>query len=419
MGAPEVGSVEVRALASEAEVAAYFELAAATFPGYQQFHCTPAPGGSVAAGWRRFVLETPGFEPARLRGAFRDGALLGGLIHEERSLYVGPARLRSGYVGAVVVDPCWRGQGVATALLRDSTALARSRRQALIVLRGIADFYAAFGYVDVFETTEHAVDPARVLALPDPGYVVRPATERDAPALLALYDRHYGGRTGAYARSLPLQRHLLRHREEPPLLALDRAGQPRGYLILSGAGDRAGAVEAAADCWPAALALLRRHARARPQPPAELRWPLPPDAPSYYLLADHLPLRSETRSRPNAGWMARLADLEALFDRLLPLWRERWRRARVGWRGSLCLAVDEARCRLRLGDRELARQTEPSPHERELRLSPAALTQLIFGARPIAWLAAQPDQELPPDLAEVLAVLFPTGTAFYPFSNRC
>jgi hypothetical protein len=75
VGAPGLGSVEVRALAFEAEVAAYFELAAATFPGYQRFPCTPRPGGSVAAGWRRFVLETPGFEPARLRGAFRDGEL--------------------------------------------------------------------------------------------------------------------------------------------------------------------------------------------------------------------------------------------------------------------------------------------------------------------------------------------------------
>jgi GNAT superfamily N-acetyltransferase len=412
-------TVEVRPLASEAEVAAYFELAAATFPGYQQFHCTPTPDGSVAAGWRRFVLEAPDFEPASLRGAFRDGRLLGGLIHEQRPLQVGSARLPSGYIGGVVVDPRWRGQGVATSLMRDATACARSRGQALLVLRGIADFYAAFGYVDVFETTEHAVDPARVLALPDPGLVVRPATGQDAAALLALYDRHYGQRTGAYARSLAQQHHLLRHRDEPPLLALDPADQPCGYLLLGRAGDGSSAVEAAADSWPAALALLRHHARARADPPAELRWPLPSDAPTYYLLADHLPLRSETRSRPNAGWMARLADVGALFDGLLPLWRDRWRRARLDWRGSLALAVEGARCPLRLGDGQLARVADPAADGPEVRLSPGVLAQLLFGARPVAWAAAQPGQEVPADLAEPLAALFPVGVAFYPFSNRC
>jgi hypothetical protein len=318
----------------------------------------------------------------------------------------------------VVVDPGARRQGVASALMHDATAYGRARGQALIVLRGIADFYAAFGYADVFETPEHALDPARVLALPDPGQAARPARDEDAAALLALYERHYGGRTGAYARSLAQQRHLLRHRDEPPLLALDRTGRPRGYLLLGRSGDGAGAVEAAADCWPAALALLQAHARAR-DGVAELRWPLPPDAPTYYLLADHLPLRSETRSRPNAGWMARPADLEALLDGLLPLWADRWRRARLGWRGSLILRVEGARCCLRLDDGELTREAAPAADARELCLTPAVLTQLAFGARPVAWAAAQPGQDVAPDLVDQLTVLFPTSTAFYPFSNRC
>jgi hypothetical protein len=287
--------------------------------------------------------------------------------------------------------------------MRDSTALARARGQALIVLRGIADFYGAFDYVDVFETTEHVVDPALVLARPDPGLPVRPAGQEDAAALLALYERHYGGRTGAYARSPALQRHLLRHRAEPPLLALDGDGRPRGYLI-PGRADDGGAVEAAADDWPAALALLQAHARARPDA-AELRWPLPPAGPTYWALADHLPLRSETRSRPNAGWMARPGDLVALLEGLRPLWEERWRRARVGWQGTLVLAVEEARCRLALGDGD----------EREVRLTAGVLTRLVFGGRPIEWAG----ELIPEELREVMAVLFPPGVAFYPFSNRC
>ena len=291
-------SVEVRALAGQAEVEAYFALAAATFPGYQRFHSTPEPGGSLAAGWRQFVLETPGFDPASLRGAFRDGALLGGLIHEQRQLYVGAASLPSGYIGGVVVDPRSRGQGVASALMRASTELARQRAPGADRPARHSRLLRRLRLRRRLRDGRAADRPGRRPGQARPRPAVRPAAEADAPALLALYERHYAGRTGAYARALPLQRHLLRHRREPPRLALDGRGRPRGYLIASGAGDGSGAVEAAADDWPAALALLRWHATARGEPPAQLRWPLPLDGPTYYLLAEHLPLRTEIRSRP-------------------------------------------------------------------------------------------------------------------------
>jgi GNAT superfamily N-acetyltransferase len=427
MIAPDVtdrngGTISARALESDAEVATYFELAAATFPGYQRTHCTPSPGGSLAAGWRGFVLETPGFQPDYLRGAFLDGVLVGGCIHEERWLHVASARLRSGYVGGVVVDPRFRGRGIASVLMRDSIELGRQRGQGVIVLRGIPDFYGAFGYVDVFETTEHVVDPAHVLALPEPEYVVRPATLDDAPALLALYDRHHARRTGAYSRSLELQRHLVRHRDVPPVLAIAPDGTPDGYLLVSGAADGGAAVEAVADCWPAALALLRHHARARTTPPVELRWPLPRAGVTYYLLADHLQLRSETKSRPNAGWMARPGDLEALLDALTPLWRERWRKARLDYRGAVALRVEGVRRRLELDDGKLScvpGGTGGVAEEREIALTAGALTQLVFGTRPAAWVAAQPGERVPADLVDVLAALCPSGEAFYPFSNRC
>src|SRR5262249_42324930 len=65
----------VRALAGDAEVDAFFALAAATFPGYQRVHCTPAPDGDVGAGWRRFVEGMPAFRLGHLRGAFVDDRL--------------------------------------------------------------------------------------------------------------------------------------------------------------------------------------------------------------------------------------------------------------------------------------------------------------------------------------------------------
>jgi hypothetical protein len=166
----------------------------------------------------------------------------------------------------------------------------------------------------------------------------------------------------------------------------------------------------AADDWPAALALLREHAGRAP-PAAELRWPLPPDSPTYYRLADHLPLRSETRSRPDAGWMARPGALGALFDGLVPIWRARWRQAGGGWSGSLAIEVEGERCCLALAGGDLRRVDAPGPGATALPLTPATLARLVFGHRPAGWLV--------PDAPPALDVLFPTGTAWYPASNRC
>jgi len=404
------GTVVVRPLAGDREVDAFFALATATFAGYQRVHSTPAPGGSVAAGWRRFVEGMPAFRPTHLRGAFDDGGrLLGGYLHEERWLRVGGVPLRSGYVGAVVVEPAYRGRGVAAALMLDGVALARREEQALLVLRGIADYYGRFGYADVMETTEHCVDPTHVLAHDPPGPRVRPATVDDAPALLAIHERHYAAYTGSYVRTLAQQAHFLRHRGEPPLVAVDAAGVPSGYLLLPGGSDRAAAVEAAADSWPAALALLQYHAACAAGAP-ELRWPLPPGSTTHCLLADHLPLRGETRSRPNAGFMARPGSVAALFDGLVPLWRERWRRVRPTWSGVLVLDVEGVCCCLELTD-DLRRLARAPTGACVVALTPQSLAQLVFGFRPARQLAIGPPA--------ALDVLFPPGVGWYPASNRC
>jgi GNAT superfamily N-acetyltransferase len=456
MTLPGAAPLTVRALAGDAEADTYFALAAAAFPGYLRTHCAPAPGGSLATGWRRFVDEAPGRVPGQIRGAFRAGALVGGYLHEERWLRVGGdpgtgwrpapsgasrasegaagAPLRSGYVGAVVTHPAHRGQGVGSALMRDAVALAASRRQALLVLRGIPDFYHRFAYADAMEVTEHAVERERVLALPDPGWRIRPAGLADAAPLLSLYERHYAGYTGGYARSLAHQEHLLRHRTSPPTIALDpTTGEPRGYLLLPGiAGPApvAAAVEAAADTWPATLALLRHHAARAPEA-RELRWPLPPDSATYYQLADHLPLRSETRSRPDAGLMARPGHLGALCDGLLPLWRLRWSGVRCAWTGALSIEVPQTGggdghgpgagepewwVHLELRPGELRRLDAPARGTRAVRLGPAALTRLVFGYRPVGRLSRA---RVPADLVEPLGVLFPAGSAWYAASNRC
>jgi GNAT superfamily N-acetyltransferase len=247
-------TILVRALEHDAEIDAFCALAATTFAGFFRSHCTPEPDGSLAHGWRRFNEDDPGFEASRLRGAFVDDTLVGGYIHDERWLCLDNARLRTGYIGVVLTNPSQRGLGVGSALMRDSIDFARTRRQALLILRGIPDFYHRFGFTDVMEVTEHAVESERVLGLQVDGMHVRLASLDDAPALLELYERHYYPFTGAFSRTLGQQQHLIRQRSNPPLLAVDDADHALAAALLSCIADRSLAVEAVADTRLAALA---------------------------------------------------------------------------------------------------------------------------------------------------------------------
>ena len=72
-----------------------------------------------------------------MRGAFTGNAYLGGYLIEERLLRVGPARVRTGCIGVVVVHPEHRGQGIGKALMRDAFDHARARGQVLLLLHGL------------------------------------------------------------------------------------------------------------------------------------------------------------------------------------------------------------------------------------------------------------------------------------------
>lgn len=418
---PDDGAI-VRPASTPSEVDAFFRLATRTF-------APEAPLESAAGDWRDYLLSSPDFHPAQLRGAFRGDEYLGGCIVHERTLRLGPARIWTACVGAVAVHPDRRRCGVASTLLSDAAAFARERGHGLLLLDGIPDFYHRFGYADVLDVARHAVDRRTVLELPASPCRVRSATVDDAPALLALYERHCGHYPGSFERNLTAQAHQIQGElpGNPPFLALSSDGEVRGYLIFGPGPRRARAKEIAAEDWPAALALLQHHARLLddlPEPPAELIWPLPEDSPTFYALTDHVTVRTESKRVWRGGWMARPADLSALLEALLPLWRERWTRRRLRWDGALELTIvadgtddpgavfgiELERDGARLSDR-------PGSAALSVRLSAQALAQLVFSYRPIRWIAAQPGQSVPDAALPALEALFPLVRTWIPGSD--
>ena len=334
---------------------------------------------------------------------------------QERWLCVESSRLRIGCIGGVVTHQDYRHQGVATALMQDALAYAQSRQYGFLLLHGIPDYYQQHGFIDVIEDMPHHAI-GRVL-IPDRASercFVRVAELSDASALLALYVDHYGASMCTFAptRELERQVHYLKNwpEEHLPLLAFNGEGKPEGYLLLSRRRGQYVAYEVAANTWPAVLALLHYEKNVyggERESQAEVYWPLPLTDATYYLLADHLPMRSEIDSYPDGGWMARMVSFPSLVQSLLPLWQGRWQKHRIEWTGVLALAVDEDKCMLELSPSLVRLVDRLFSEEQEVRFSQQVFTQLVFGFRPVTWATIQASQHVPGELVPILDVLFP------------
>lgn len=418
-------SLTVRPLVPGEEYNRYFSLSNTAF--------SSRPSEEEARDWQRFLLQSPTYRTEQVRGAFREEQLLGGYTMHERMMRMGEARISTGCIGSVVTMPEARKQGVATALLHDALAFAREHHHALLLLDGIPNFYFRYGYTDMFDVTVVEVDRSALLAQPDPQHQVRPATVEDAPALLALYQRHAGAYTGSFERSLESQVHRERNRRLPCVVALTAQGEIEGYLVHGSDDELAEGREVAADNWDALLALLRYHAQLceSNQPvPTTLLYFLPFDAPMTHWLIDTLavPDTSQWHSPSTewgvrglsyhhrfTGWMSSLVDFPLLLDSMLPELQARWQRALAQWTGEIMLTVEGQSCVLQLDGAHLRLADSPSAIYSQVELTPQALVQLVFGYRPLASLTSI--AYLPEDVQSALMVLFPQGHTWIPRSD--
>lgn len=408
---------QVRALATPAEMEAFFRLNAVVFRPDEDLDL-------VAELRQRFLTLDPDFQRHQLRGAFFGDSYVGGYALLERTMCLGPARIRIACINGVVTHPDFRHQGIAIALMQDAIRIAESQHYALLFLHGLAGFYQQFGYIDVLEDTpQHFIAQMPLPEHDSETYTVRAATLADAPALLACYQRHYSSYLGSFAptRTLQRQEHLLRNWFEvsdiKSLVALSPAQELHGYLMFSRRRQLLFGYEAATDNWSATLALLHAHVHlldAESDPPQELWWRLPPTDQTFYFLSEHVPVRSELLSFPNGGWMARPAHLATLLQSLHPLWQEYWRgRSRlVDWSGVVALTIDAHSCLLEVTPTSINSITIPSSPLQHVIFSLQVFTQLIFGFRPVSWALLQPGQYIPTELVPLLNVLFPVSEAW-------
>jgi predicted N-acetyltransferase YhbS len=411
----------IRAPETPVELENFFRLAAQTFSRDIDVE------RSIAIR-QRFYAATPASHPCHLRAAFLGNTYVGGYVLFDQYMTLGTARVRTACIASVVTHPDYRHRGIANALLRDAFSLAQRAHYGLLLLHGIPHFYHQFGYSDVLEDMPaHVIDRTRLHdQLPEPSastYTIRPATLADAPTLLALYQDHYGSYYGNFAATRTLEKQIqLMQRwfdqgEVRIALACDANNEAQGYLMLVHRQGRILHREVAVTGWPALLALLRYHLHlldieTAPEPRQELWWQLPPTGAIFYMLADHLTLRSQAYYEPDEGWMARPADLAALLQSLLPLWRTRWQHSMASWTGILELHIDNHSYFLDLQPMHVRLIEQPPIVEHTVTLSQQIFTQLLFGFRPISWATREPGQRIPTELLPILDILFPRTEAW-------
>jgi predicted N-acetyltransferase YhbS len=412
---------QVRALETPEEIEAFFRLNAVVF--------RPEEDHDLVAKLRqRFLTLDPDFQRHQLRGAFFGDSYVGGYALLERTMCLGPARIRTACINGVVTHPDFRHQGIAIALMQDAIRIAESQHYALLFLHGLGGFYQQFGYIDVLEDIPRHFLAQLPLLMSEPvpdTYTVRAAMFADAPALLACYQQHYSSYLGSFAptRTLQRQEHLLRNWFEDSdikcLIAVNAERELHGYLMFSRRKQQLYVYEAATDNWPATFALLHAHAQlldaeAKTDSSQELWWRLPPTDQTFYFLSEHVPVRSELLSIPNGGWMARPAHLATLLQSLHPLWQEYWRgRSRlVDWSGVLELTIDTHSSLLEVTPTSIRSVAMPSYPLQHVIFSSQVFTQLIFGFRPVSWAMHQSKQQVPAELVPMLNVLFPVSEAW-------
>lgn len=391
------------------------------------------------------LITLPGYRPEQVRSAYRNDEHLGGYRIYERFLRIGAARLITGCIGGVYTRAEARNQGVATALMHDAFAYAQAHKYHLLLLDGIPKFYHRYGYCDVYDLSALELDHQAILALPESPYTVRRSRLSDAASLLALYERHLGLYTGSFERAIEQQTHWMQHLEpEKLLVAIDPDDQVRGYLFLAAAQARgpfflAGTQiwELVVDDWPAAIALLQYHRRLVEgensiTPPEKLLYSIPPMSPLADFLVENLEVvnistwdmpvfgwavREQTFHHRHAGWMARLVNIPALAQAMLPEWQARWQRSLAHWSGDISLMVGDETFTLRIKGSDLQLLVVPSTTVKALFLTPQAFTQLVFGSYPSGRVLQQHGHSLTSDLATVLTILFPTGQTWIPASD--
>ncbi len=158
----------------------------------------------------RLVLGDPSFDPDRWLVGTVDGDIASTLALFDGRLRVGAAELPAGQIEFVATVEEARGRGLVRAQMEEAHRRSDAAGHAAVFIVGIPHFYRQFGYsYAVRQPAYVTVDEATPLDT-GAGWVVRPATADDVPAILAAQDVVQGEATVALSHNEEMWHWLLK-----------------------------------------------------------------------------------------------------------------------------------------------------------------------------------------------------------------
>ncbi len=336
----------------------------------------------------------PGFHPEDYHGGFVEGKLVSLARVEQHTLYYGLARLKVAGIGDVCTDNAYRHRGYSGVIVRDTIASVAGQGAHLALLYDRSNYYQRYGFMTVWPDyyLQFTAQELQSQSIP---LTVRPAQPEDAPALAALYDRHWQGRL-AFRRGLELWQWRLAATDSPPIVVLD-SGFLVGYLWHN---EELNVAEVVADTPAATLTLMIYAARQAETPQHTLRWSVPPDDAIAAFAGMFATVMLSATYRPHSGWMARLIQPAELLATLLP--------EIIAQAKSLDSTLDSHRLLLDVQPDEVIIGMKNQP-ETAVRLSHRDFMQVVFGSLRPAVLALRAQLSL--DQVRFLELLFPSRMA--------
>jgi predicted acetyltransferase len=336
----------------------------------------------------------PGFHPEDYQGGFVEGKLVSLARVEQHTLYYGLARLKVAGISDICTDSAYRHRGYSGVIVRDTIASVAGQGAHLALLYDRSNYYQRYGFTTVWPDY-YLQFTAQELQSQTMPLTVRPVRPNDAPALAALYERHWQGRL-AFRRGVELWHWRLAAAEALPVVAIE-GGSPVGYLWHN---DHMNVSEVVADTPAATLALMIYAAQQADNPHHAVRWSIPPDDAIAAFAGMFATVILSATYRPHSGWMARLIQPAELVATLLP--------EIIAQAKSVDPTLENHRLLLEVQPDEVVIGMKPLP-ETTVRFSHRDFMQVLFGSLRPAVLALRAQLSLPQ--VQLLETLFPARMA--------
>jgi hypothetical protein len=389
-----------------------------------------------------------------------DGQRISRVVIIPMLMRVGAAVLRMDGVGGVETVEGFRNRGYSRRVMETVLEQIKAGDASLSTLFGIQDFYQKFGY--------DTAGPELTVILPEPdnselaptipkGWLFRPLTERDLPAVMSLYNVNIRRATGAIVRHDAgedateterltdedsdarkigfrawnrLRRLIADPGEDACRVLLDAAGRVAAYAWfganwwmgvrrrdLPAAFHLAEVMARDPESADALLAACRLWAAEASSDYDAVAFAIPPEGPVASAVAYQ---GADVRAVFTRGgdFMGRVLDTSRLIRQLLPELTGRVCATPPAFQGLLTIATDEGQATIAISPRGVSLTDGYDDGDLVIELPQSALARLCIGGFDPADVLARLPQPPEEALASLLCLLFPKRTPhIYPMDR--